>query len=192
MRESSQTQDAYRVAQALMGEQRFAEAFKIYLSLASDGEPSAQVYVGWMYHKGLGTPRDSEQALSWFQRAASLGSAAGAFYCGRAAGTRDAWHEAIKWFKQAAQNDYGPALLWLGLVFLKGYGVPIDVSKAVTYLERAASTGNYYARRELALMMISAKLGLAKIPAGLVLLLTSALTAAMQYLTGQRDDKLIG
>ena len=132
--------DPYRAAQKLMKEKRFAEAFRIYVDLASQGDSWAQVRIGWMHFEGVGVPRDSEQARKWFQQAASLGSASGEFYSGRLAAAHNEWDEAIKWFSQAAQKEYGPALLWLGVVYLRGYGVPANLQKAVAFLERGAAT----------------------------------------------------
>lgn len=184
--------DAYRTARLLMEEKRFTEAYELYLQLGNQGDPSAQVHLGWMHQEGVGVPRDKNLARKWFLQAATLGSVPAAFYCGRAAVADQDWPEAIKWFREAGQREYGPALLWCGLLFIRGYGVPVDLEKGIAYLKRGAFAGNFYARRELAKLMIQGKLGLNNIPLGFALFARSAVIAAVQYLTGPHDDKLIG
>ena len=189
---SPSASEAYRVADTLMAEKRFSEALNVYSGLASDGDTWAQCQVGWMHQEGVGVPKNSTLALQWFERAASLGSAQGTFYCGRVAAEQSRWDEAIKAFRRGAENEYGPALLWLGLIFIRGYGVEADLKKGLSFLERSAETGNYYARRELAMRMIKGKLGLRKIPAGLALLVGSVVAGVYQYISVGRDDRLNG
>lgn len=169
-----------------------AEAFTLYQHLAREGNAHAQVTLGWMYHNGQGGPKDKDQALAWFERAANLGSSEGAFYCGRHAFGEGEYQEGLKWFNQASTRNYGPALLWLGLSHLRGYGVPVDRARGIAYLERAAETGNWYARRELALQMIRGASGISNIPAGLVLLPYWAIAAVVEFLRSGYSERLLG
>ena len=180
-----------RTADSLMKEKRFRKAHEVYLHLANQGDPYAQLYVGWMNLEGVGVPRDKKLAYQWFTQAASLGSAPAAFYCGRAALRDSEWAEAIRWFQHAIEKEYGPALLWMGLIFIRGYGVPIDRAKGVAYLKRGAATGNYYARGQLALQMIRGSLGVKQIPSGLLLLVCSVAAAIAQHIKEPRDERLL-
>jgi hypothetical protein len=160
----------YERARALLNKGRADEAFPIYKSLAEGGDSRCQVFVGWMLHQGHGVPQDIERARSWFERAASLGSTEAAFYCGRSAFAQGKYAEGLPWFRRSAAQGYGPALLWLGLAHVRGHGIEVDRSKGIQYLQQAAEAGNFFARRELALMMIRGEFGLLRIFAGLILL----------------------
>lgn len=167
---NAQDRDQYHSAADLLNKKRFAEAFVAYSELARAGDPRCQVFLGWMYAEGIGTTKDEKQALRWYQNAARLGSTEGAYYCGRHALRGGEFDRALEWLRAAAQNEYGPALLWLGIAYVRGLGVDQDLGKGVGYLKRAADTGNYLARRHLALLMIRGKLGILRIPLGIVLL----------------------
>lgn len=184
--------ELYRTAHELLDQSRYAEAFAIYEDLAKAGDPQSQVFLGWMYHEGLGVTKDAEKALGWFERAASLGSKEGAFYCGRSAASLRRYEEAIKWFHAAAKQEYGPALLWLGLVHVRGLGITPDLEKGIGYLRRAVKAGSFLAQRELALLMIRGKLGISKIPAGLALLPYSVIAGVAAAVSKAPSDRLIG
>lgn len=49
----------------------FASAFRHWLTLAEQGEGSAQMMLGFMYHDGEGVPKDYVRAYMWFYLAAS-------------------------------------------------------------------------------------------------------------------------
>ena len=167
------------------------EAYEIYEQLAREGDPNCQVLVGWMSYAGHGTQKNEARGLEWFRKAAAVGSAAGAFYCGRHAAKSNDFPEALRFFYQAAEKNYSPALVWLGLAHLRGYGVPINEQKALGYLKRAADAGNFFARRELAVMMIKGKLGPANIPIGLLLLPYYVVAALVDGLVKGYSEKLI-
>lgn len=51
----------------------FETSFVLTEALAIDGDPLAQHFLGWHYHKGLGIPVDDIKAVFWWQRAAKHG-----------------------------------------------------------------------------------------------------------------------
>ena len=161
--------ERYEKAHRLRNSGKHAEAYAMYAELAREGDPNCQVFVGWMTYAGQWVRKDETLGLEWFGKAASLGSAAGAFYCGRHAVKMKNYPEALRFFYQAAEKQYSPALLWLGLAHTRGYGVPINQEKGIAYLRLAAEAGNFPARRELAVMMIKGQLGVANIVLGLLL-----------------------
>jgi len=55
----------------------FSTSLQVWLPQAKDGDPLAEVYVGEIYEKGLGTAPDYAQAASWYQKAADQGFARG-------------------------------------------------------------------------------------------------------------------
>ena len=57
--------------------------------------------------------------------------------------------EAVKFFRQAAEQGHASAQNKLGYCYRKGYGVPKDDSKAVEWYRKAAEQGNAYAQYNL-------------------------------------------
>src|SRR5882724_9722195 len=55
----------------------YATSLRVWLPLAEHGDKQAQVYVGEIYEKGLGTPPDFVQAAAWYEKAAKQGDAQG-------------------------------------------------------------------------------------------------------------------
>lgn len=51
----------------------FETSFVLTEALAIDGDPLAQHFLGWHYHKGLGIPTDDVKAVFWWQLAAKGG-----------------------------------------------------------------------------------------------------------------------
>lgn len=51
----------------------FETSFVLTEALAIDGDPLAQHFLGWHYHKGLGIPVDDTKAVFWWQLAAKGG-----------------------------------------------------------------------------------------------------------------------
>jgi hypothetical protein len=54
-----------------------ASALAAWLPQAQQGDATAQVYVGELYEKGVGTGPDYSQAAQWYEKAASAGSSEG-------------------------------------------------------------------------------------------------------------------
>ena len=57
------------------------------------------------------------------------------------AGLKQDYAEALKWFRQAADKGYAPALYNLGLAYDLGHGVPADDKQAFKYYLMAAEQG---------------------------------------------------
>ena len=53
----------------------FETSFVLTEALAIDGDPLAQHFLGWHYHKGLGITADDSKAVFWWQLAAKGGIA---------------------------------------------------------------------------------------------------------------------
>jgi len=82
----------------------YAKALGEFRSLADQGNPDGQYFLGFMYHNGFGVKRDQTEALNWFQKAAHQGDARAQYYVGimYAAG-------------QGAPKDLQMADMWLTL-----------------------------------------------------------------------------
>jgi hypothetical protein len=59
---------------------------------------------------------------------------------------------ALKWFRRAAEQGYGPAEARLGSMYRQGRGVNQDYTGAARWLRKASAQGNRLARRELSEM----------------------------------------
>ena len=161
--------ELYQRAQRFLKQKQFAEALAIYEDLAQAGDTQCQTYLGWVYHEGFGVEKDEQKGREWFLQAATLGAKVGEFYCGRVALSSGRYEEALSWFQKAAAQEYSPALLWLGLMYVRGLGVDTDLELGVKYLRCAANAGNFFALRTLGLLMIRGKLGTWKIPLGFLI-----------------------
>ena len=184
--------EPYARAKRLLNERRFSEAFSIYSELAAGGDPRCNVFLGWMYDRGVGVAQDSQKAYECYRSAALLGYAEGAFYCGRRAAVAHNYQEALEWLAPAAAQGYGPALLWLGMLHLRGEGVARDPKKAIPYLRQASRTGNFLARRQLALLMMRGELGILRIPLGILLFPVAIAAAFIDAARFGYTDRLIG
>lgn len=182
----------YETAQKLLKENRYNEALAIYERLAELGDPECQVFAGWMRHEGLGGDRDDERAFMWFEKAANLGSSAGAFYYGRLLGSTNRFVDALRWYGVSAAADYAPAAYWLGRMYVRGEGVEVDISKGVEYLERASRLGNLWAAQELSVLMISGKLGSWRVAKGLCLFPVVLVRILIELIYRGYSNRLIG
>lgn len=143
----------FSIATQSCRERRFNDAFVAYLELARRGYKNCQVFVGWMYYEGKGTSHDDQAALTWFKKAADSGSAEGMFYSARLLDKQGLHEEAVAYLRSASDQGYAPALCRLGRMYLSGRGVDTNAEVAYKLLERAATMGNVFAKRELAARM---------------------------------------
>jgi TPR repeat protein len=87
-------------------EGEFDRSFAIVSRLARDNSALAQHFLGWHYHKGIGTAQDDQQAVHWWRKAAQRGVAESqqglgwAYANGR--GVEEDPVEAYRWFNRAA------------------------------------------------------------------------------------------
>jgi TPR repeat protein len=51
----------------------FQRSFDIVSRLAREGAALAQHFLGWHYHKGIGTDQDDRRAVAWWLKAAQQG-----------------------------------------------------------------------------------------------------------------------
>ena len=58
-------------------------------------------------------------------------------------------HEAVKWFRKAAEQGYAPAQFRLGLCYAQNIGVSKDMAEAVKWFRKAAEQGYHPAQYSL-------------------------------------------
>ena len=151
----------------------FKDAASGFKSLAKQGDPRAQFYLGLMYRNGEGVPRSDERAIYWYAKAAEQGHPDAQFNLGLIHDSgdgvpRDA-QRALYWYTKAAQqgNNNARFYLWyikasehkdpdaqfyLGLMYRNGDGVPRNDKQALYWYTKAARQGNVNAQFHLGLI----------------------------------------
>ena len=91
-------------------------------------------------------------ALPWLKKSAAHGffpamNHLGELYSRKYSGIEKNYFEAERWFRIASDGGYAPADYNLGMMYLEGLGVPKDIDKAITLLQRSGSKGVNLLRR---------------------------------------------
>lgn len=167
MNDSNSHRDEYQVASTLFDRGKYKEAFDKYRTLAESGSVTGQVFLGWMYQRGLGVEQDPEAARHWYQKAADTDSPVAQFYLGRLYGIQKKYRDAIEWLEKSASKNYMPAIYRLGRTYDLGEGVNVDKDKAHRLFDQAAKMGHLMAQRQIAIRMIKGHHGISGIPKGL-------------------------
>lgn len=116
----------------------FETSFVLTEALAVDGDPLAQHFLGWHYHKGLGIPADDGKAVFWWQLAAQSGvpeaqqGLAWAYHNGR--GIDRNLEHAYYWYSRAASGGDQTAREGLAEV------APLLSGEQIKRLEQLAAT----------------------------------------------------
>ncbi len=147
------------------------ERFKV--SYNKVGWDEAALAIGTMYHAGLGTPVDTQQAIGWFGKVANARLTKEQYavynpkdphratprieaqlrlaqlYLAGDGVPADA-AQARKWYKEADKLNYIPARFMLGRMLLTGQGGAKDVAGALALINDAAEHGYVAAQWTLA------------------------------------------
>ena len=122
-------------------------------SLAEQGNAEAQFNVGLLYDRGRGVPKDKQEALRWYRRAALQGdmfaqnALADNYWEGTGVPKDD--REAVRWWRLAADKGFAPAQHSLGKILAGGgQGVPADKPHAYMWLMLSAAQGDDEAARQ--------------------------------------------
>ena len=111
----------------------YAEAVKLFLLAAQQGDASSQYNLGVMssyYHPGWRTnvlPRDDVEAVRWYRLAAEQGHALAQHNLGlmyaNGEGVPQDYVEVVRWYRLAAEQGLARAQNNLGVMYVKGEGV---------------------------------------------------------------------
>jgi TonB family protein len=101
-----------------------------------------------------GSKQDAAFAVSWYQKAAALGSADAAYhlgmiYSGGWGGVAHDYAQAMTWFTKAAAQGNADAAQSLGQMYFNGTGVQRDLTKAFGFYLQAAQAGNLWAAEQV-------------------------------------------
>lgn len=156
----AQTELGTCYARGLGVEKNLPEAVHWFREAAAQQDALAEYSLGYAYAHGAGVPPDLNVALHWWQRSATHGqpeaaNALGQFYL-KGGDREDAnqmdYASAARWLRQAAQQDYVPAMNNLGFLYQFGFGVPRDYDQALHWYRRAAEHGEARAQANLGVL----------------------------------------
>lgn len=160
---------------------------------ASNGDPSADIWLARRYYFGLGgVERNADMALRHFRRAAERGLAEGLYNVGFFYDNGDAGLEtnpvlALEYFQKAADHahPFGMALEAVGNYHL-GYKnvLPVNVDKAKFYFEKAANLNSPEGHYALAMIYLEKRRGVRE--ANALVGATSNVPQAMVHLVRMR------
>ena len=123
----------------------YPTALSLFRVLADQGDPAAQMSLGFMYAKGLGVAGDFFEALTWFELAADQGDVEGQYSVARAydlgQGTGQDASTAAQWYTRAAEQGHALAQATLADLYSAGRGVGQDDTKAYAWAAIAAEQG---------------------------------------------------
>tara|TARA_R100001244_G_scaffold96522_6_gene72286 strand:+ start:51997 stop:53682 length:1686 start_codon:yes stop_codon:yes gene_type:complete len=115
--------------------------------LATNGDPLAQSFLGYMYHLGVGVRKDLKQAKDWLEKSAAQGHPAGQ--------TELAWYfqenepdqasRALELYLLAAAQGYAKAQSHLGFALWEGKFGITDKKRAIGLFAAASDHGHPYA-----------------------------------------------
>lgn len=124
----------------------YQAAVQAWRPLAAQGDTKAQFWLGSMYYRGQGVPRNVPVALRWVRRAAELGNveaqaALGSLYFFGDDQVPANDREAQRWFRMAAEQGHPEAQVGLGNMYFLGRGVVQDEAAAAKWFRAAADQG---------------------------------------------------
>ncbi len=87
----------------------YASALKIWLPKAQEGDAAAQLYVGEIFEKGLGSQVDYQAAAQWYEKAANQGNFQAQLNLGhlyeKGLGVAQNQETAMRWYRKSAGLD---------------------------------------------------------------------------------------
>jgi len=124
----------------------FAEAEKLWVSIADEGDANAQYALGIMHLKKEAYHSEDTTAFRYLVEAAKKQHVASMFNLGVAywegRGVARQPEKALNWWEVAAQRDDAGAQYNLGLAYYIGEGRAQSIPKAVYWVQQAANNGH--------------------------------------------------
>jgi hypothetical protein len=134
----------------------YVKAFRLFKSLAEQGNVDAQFNVGEMYDNGKGVPEDNAKAVYWYRKSAEQGDKWAQFNLGikydKGEGVPENDAKAVHWYRKAAEQGLARARLRLSLMYATGDGVPEDYVQAYAWSSIAAVQGEELAKKSQGLI----------------------------------------
>jgi uncharacterized protein len=125
-----------------IAKQNFQEAAQWLRLSANQGNPNAQFYLGQIYHQGGVLERGQQNEFEWRKISDKDRIAEKQLPLWLGGNTENEvaqdFGEALKWYQLAADQDNLDAQFALGLMYLKGQGVPKDLEEGMEWIESAS------------------------------------------------------
>ena len=141
LRKVESDEELIQKAKALIEQQNYEEAFKIFRKSAEQGNSIALYNLGVCYRNGIGAAKDTSEALNLFHKAAEQGYKHAQYNLGVLYQEMELYSEAVKWYRKAAEQGLADAQLNLGGCYSNGKGVIQDKTEAVKLFHKAAEQG---------------------------------------------------
>ena len=170
-------------AEAAYKKNDYAAVLRLIRPLAESGNASGQTNLGFMYENGQGVPKDDQQAVYWYRKAAdqgyalaqtklaalaahakddapsnrrdALGEAKRTLDRARAAHSKNDYRTAVRLYLPLAQGGDATAQFNLGVMYDEGQGVPRDDQLAWHWYRKAADQGCAEAEFNIGVMYAS-------------------------------------
>jgi TPR repeat protein len=145
------TESKYDSGLVHYSEGNYQAAMDDFYLAVKQGESGAAYMLMLMHAKGLGTPKDKNEAFRWTLVAAQEGMAdaqyrAGKMYIERP-GIAHAEKQAFFWYSKAVKQGHIEAHYELAGIYQKGLGVVVDKAKAHQLYQYAASEWDVFAQK---------------------------------------------
>ena len=102
-------------------------------------------------------PRDLQEALKCYRKAADQGNVLAQFNLGMMYEQNDdalSLQEAVAWYRKAAEQDYAPAQVNLAVMYVEAQGVHRDLLEALKWYQKAAAQDYAPAQFNLGVMYL--------------------------------------
>jgi TPR repeat protein len=150
--------DSLEDAMAAYRRADYANALRLYRSLADQGLAVAQFNVGLMYDIGQGVAQNYPEAMKWYRLAADQGRPDAQYQLGHLYYKQDDYAGAAKWFRLAADQGRADAQSSLGAMYAEGECGPQDLVQALKWFMLAAAQNHKEAteNRDRAVLIMTA------------------------------------
>lgn len=123
----------------------FALAIRLLVEAADGGDSRAAATLADLHERGLGTPRDADQAIRWRRLAAEQGHAESALRLGhafaRGDGVARSDQEAKRWYRMAAERGHPQAQLELSKLLGGAQSTEAESRESAEWYGRAVAGG---------------------------------------------------
>ena len=152
---------AYKYATGEGKPKNYKKAYKWFFKSATQGNASAENWIGVLFSNGDGVGQDEELANYWFERSADNGDAyaqynIGVRYYWGTGGIDKSYTKATKYLKKSAAQDHIEAQIKLGEMYENGQGVLKNYKAAGKLYQKAAEQDSAEAYIKLASLMLAA------------------------------------
>jgi|TARA_B100001564_G_C20604945_1_gene654670 TPR repeat protein len=113
---------------------------------AEQGDVSAQLSMGIMYHDGKEIKQDYKKSLKWFEKSANQGDAlaqlylSSFYYYGK--GVRQDYGKAFQWALKSANQGDADAQGLIGVHYEEGKGVQVNKNEAKKWYGKSCDNGS--------------------------------------------------